>query len=377
MRIAFQQPSLAKYRIPFFRGLNRVKGFDVDVFYAQRSGIPNVEAKGFQAFRVDDGRLPFLQNKIAWNSAQWRLSTNSTYDAIVLPANLRYLSLHAGLLRSKSSRAKTLLWGHHLGKQGRDWVEQCRIRLLNSVGGVVCYGYKSAARLIDLGLPEDRVFVAPNAIDQDPISEASESYRSDPGLSAKFREKYNLQDRHLILFVSRPKPRNEIHRVVQAAAELIQKGHKVSAAIVGKPNSVVEELQKQGRELGISEFLHFPGELYQERELAPWFCEADVLYYPAQIGLSAHHAMGYGVPVVAGRVAGVNNPELELIRHGENGYVFDVDDMPQIIESIEGLICDVSLRKRLGAESLRTVSEIYSLDEMISGFDSAIRSIGQ
>lgn len=270
-----------------------------------------------------------------------------------------------------------LLWGHHLGKSESGWIERFRRSILKSVGGVVCYGFEASERLVEQGLPGDRVFVAPNAIDQDPIRGASEFYRCDPSLSAKFREKHQLQDRHLLLFVSRPKPRNQIHRVVHVAAELIRRGHNVSAAIVGKPNHIVEELQRQGKDLGISEFLHFPGELYQEDELAPWFCEADVLYYPAQIGLSAHHAMGYGLPVVAGRVPGVNNPELELIRHGENGYVFEVDDMPQIIESIEALICDVSLRKQLGAESLRTVSEIYSLDAMVSGFENAIRSIRQ
>lgn len=373
MRIAFQQPSLAQYRIPFFSALQRIDDFDILVAYSERAGLPNSDATGFSTQKANDTPLGIVGKRLFWNSAQWALPGRDDVDVLVLPANLRYLSLYAGIARARRRGIPVVLWGHHLGKSGSGTIERLRQKVLTQADSIVCYGFHAADKLKESGLRSEKVYVAPNAIDQDPIRRAAEVYRTDRNASKSFRKRQGLGDRMLVLFIGRPKPRNRIDRFVNVIAELSGKGYPIDGVVIGKRNEYLGELQRKARQLDIEHRMHFPGELYSERELAPWFCESFAMYFPEQIGLSAHHAMGYGLPVVAGKAPHANNPELELIQDGYNGFIHEASDISAAAESLEKLFLDESLRRSLGDAAELTVSDTYSMDEMVLGFANAIR----
>jgi glycosyltransferase involved in cell wall biosynthesis len=377
IHVSVQQPVLAKYRVEFFRRLNQIQDFDVKVAYAEQPGFTNVEPCGFESERRLDRKLPLVGKWLLWNSSQLRLADPSRSDVLVLPANLRYLSLYAAMFKAKRRGVHTVLWGHHKGKRkaGSGWIEGRRLSLLKSADAVVCYGFEAAEELRSRGVPDGAVFVAPNAIDQAPIERSERAYRQRPNASSEFREQFGLKDRKLIVFVSRPKPRNRIDRFVRVIAELIHSGHPIDAAVIGTHNEVVEELRSLAAEKGIERHVHFPGAIYDEDELAPWFCEASAMYFPEQIGLSAHHALGYGVPVVAGSATGRNNPEIELIRDGENGFLVDSEDEGAARDALLRLVNDSELRDRMSKAARATVRDRYGMEQMVSGFADAIRYV--
>ncbi|MEC8428462.1 MAG: glycosyltransferase, partial [Pseudomonadota bacterium] len=67
-------------------------------------------------------------------------------------------------------------------------------------------------------------------------------------------------------------------------------------------------------------------------------------------------AMASGLPIIATRVGG--NPE--LVTDGGNGLLVPVDDEYALANAIESLVCDKDSRERMGASSLKKVTESFS-----------------
>ena len=82
----------------------------------------------------------------------------------------------------------------------------------------------------------------------------------------------------------------------------------------------------------------------------------------------ALQCMGMGVPVVCSAVGA----SLELIRHGENGFL--VSTPGEWDERLGHLIADASLRERVGMAGRRTVEERYSMQGSALSLGQALRA---
>ncbi len=74
--------------------------------------------------------------------------------------------------------------------------------------------------------------------------------------------------------------------------------------------------------------------------------------------------MALGKPVIATRGGGTN----EVVINNQNGYLIDFNDNKQLIECIERLYKDKSLRECLGAKSLDMVHSIFDLKIMTANY---------
>lgn len=76
-------------------------------------------------------------------------------------------------------------------------------------------------------------------------------------------------------------------------------------------------------------------------------------------------AMGCGIPVIASRVKG----HTDLIKEGENGYLFELNSKDEMIIKIDKLIRDKALREKMGLTNMDDVKR-YSLENV---FEQIIR----
>jgi glycosyltransferase involved in cell wall biosynthesis len=91
--------------------------------------------------------------------------------------------------------------------------------------------------------------------------------------------------------------------------------------------------------------------------------EFDIGVYPlpndewvlGKSGLKALQYMGLGIPTVATAIGAT----LEIIRDGENGFLASSDD--EWVQKLSRLLEDAELRRRMGANSRKTVEERYSV----------------
>ena len=125
-----------------------------------------------------------------------------------------------------------------------------------------------------------------------------------------------------MLYVSRLDPDNRLDLAIQAVHQLQAEFPTLQFVAIGKGDAERQRLEKLVAHLDLAHQVRFLGPIYDELELAPWFLTADLFCYPQNIGLSLLHAFGYGLPVITSDHVESQNPEIEALRHGENGMLY-------------------------------------------------------
>jgi glycosyltransferase involved in cell wall biosynthesis len=374
IKVVIQQPALPRYRIPVFRALAQRPDIQLHVAYAAgKDSPPNTEAEGFESHFEPMWQRSIVGVPVYWHSSQWKYAAFQGADVLILSWDLHYASLIPALLRAKKNGVATILWGHGYSKQERGWRKFLRQTVARLACALVFYNHRAAQEYLDLGWDPSRIHVALNSLDQAPIENARRYWMESPHRLAEFRREHNLEGSRMVLFVSRLDRLNRVDLLLQACFRLINGGMQdLKIVIIGDGPSRLE-LIDLAKSLGIESQIFFPGSVYEEHELAPWFLSANVFCYPANVGLSLLHAFGYGLPVVTGNRIESQNPEIEALDNGENGLMFEDGDEESLAAALVRVLNSRELAAKLSAGATATISDRFSLDNMVTGFESAIK----
>jgi len=69
-------------------------------------------------------------------------------------------------------------------------------------------------------------------------------------------------------------------------------------------------------------------------------------------------AMACELPIKASRIGGV----VDVVEDGTSGILFEPGNVSDLSSALKRLLEDVALRRRLGAEARKTISERFSID---------------
>lgn len=113
---------------------------------------------------------------------------------------------------------------------------------------------------------------------------------------------------------------------------------------------------------------------HSKKELYDYYQAADVLVHPTSYdvwGLVINEAMANGLPIVVSDhcVAG-----LELIKNGENGFLFELDDHNTMKNYIKLIFENDELRYKMREEALATIKQ-YTIENMADNQIAAIEGI--
>jgi glycosyltransferase involved in cell wall biosynthesis len=143
--------------------------------------------------------------------------------------------------------------------------------------------------------------------------------------------------------------------------------HSVPALVLVGEGPLRGDLERQARDLGLpvrdgvvdpissggAEVVFYP---FQQADLTPLFfalCEAFVLPSKREEwGLVVNEAMACGAPVVVSNRVGSH---FDLVRDGENGFVFAPDDVEQLAGILHHFDEDPELSRRLGTEGCKAI----------------------
>lgn len=187
------------------------------------------------------------------------------------------------------------------------------------------------------------VTVVPNGV-------STEAHKSPDDVTL-WKEKFaSGTDAELIIgFVGSIRPWHGVHMLIDALAELVNRGMKVSLVLVGDNQMMLETLTQQCERLGIAERVIFTGPLPFETIpsvmaaidilVAP-YPEMDEFYFSP---LKVFEYMAAGKPIVASRIGQIT----DILTHEKNGLLVAPGKSVEIANAIARLNDDKELRHRL------------------------------
>jgi len=290
----------------------------------------------------------------------------------MLSWDTHYASLVPGLVRARAAGVGTVLWGHGYSKRESRVRQRWRYAVRQLATTLLVYNRTTAERLVAAGWDSNRVYVALNSLDQEPIAQARDRWLSRPSELERFRQQTGLGRGPVVLFVSRLCADNHVELLLRAAVEVRRKYPTLRVVLLGGGEDEAR-LRNLAQTLSLTDSVVFPGPLYDEQKLAPWFLSADVFCYPVNIGLSILHAFGYGLPVVTTDLTSRQNPEIEALEPGRNGLVYRHGSATALADALARVIGHPELRSRLSKMALETVRERFSVSAMVDGMEAATR----
>lgn len=178
------------------------------------------------------------------------------------------------------------------------------------------YGEHGRDRLIELGIPSNKLSVIYNSLNEGVDSCNQISYKSD------CIKKHFNNDLPVILFVGRLTKVKQLDWIINALECHITSGLDYNVLLIGdgEDKTRLEDLVKSK---GLSDRVWFYGECYNDDELSSLLFNADLCVSPGNVGLTALHAMSYGTPVLSHDDFESQMPEYETIVPGKTGELYE------------------------------------------------------
>jgi len=183
----------------------------------------------------------------------------------------------------------------------------------------------------------------------------------------RLKEKYNLQDKKIILFGGRLGEAKGGHQALCAMAKVTHKVPNVVLLIVGAENAYTVEMKKLAEKANISGNLVFTGWLSGD-ELKATYHASDVLIAPSicfdSFPTVILEAMACGKPVVATCFGGAR----EMVADGQTGYIINPFNVILLAEKIIELLVNSLKAKGFGVAGLEKVKREFSLEKSAKAY---------
>jgi glycosyltransferase involved in cell wall biosynthesis len=360
-RVALQQRVLPAYRGPFVDELARRCTGGLFVFAGDALPVEQIQhVEDLETAQLSWGvnRHSFQPGHPLYRCRQpgllgWLERVDPAI--LVLEANPRYPDqLEAAAWMRARSRA-VLGWGLGAppvhGSIGH-LRARARRRLLGQLDGLIAYSKQGAAQYRALNiLPDNRIFVAPNATGS--AASAAPERAPTPGEPLQ------------ILFVGRLQTRKRVDLLIKAVAAVEQE--HLNLVIVGD-GPARAELEALARD--IFPRAHFKGALY-DAALDSAYRQADLFVLPGTGGLAVQQALQHGLPVIAAEGDGSQ----EDMVTSKNGWRIEPGNLDQLKQALASAAADRANLAKMGAASFQQAQNTFNIVNMADGFINALNQV--
>lgn len=376
MRLTIVSGRPVHYHAPLFRRLADDPALEVEVLYASSAGASPAYDPGFEEEIVwERDLLSGYRSRILEEEggdggckpdyrALYRAVRESRPD-VVWTSEYARPHTWVALPAARGVGAGTVFRGEADLKPDRSWPVRAAKRIVlppfYAAFDAVLYSYEANRRYCrHYGVPEEKLFFCPSAVDGDWLREQAEG----ADRSAFLREQFSLDPgRSIVLFVGKLM---EVKRPLDLVRAFAQAGLEGESALVFVGAGEREEdMRREARSLGIGRALHVTGFVPQEK-VAQWYRAADLVALPSSSDRSPkvlHEAMEFGLPVVVSEGVGTVD---DFVREGVNGCVHPVGDVEALAGCLADLVRSDELRERLGAGARETAEE-WSMERAAEG----------
>ncbi len=196
------------------------------------------------------------------------------------------------------------------------------------------------------GVPEERIKVIPNGINQDRFLKDVDT--------AAVRQRLNLNERLVLGFTGFVREWHGLNHVVDLLAE-DRSGNRLHLLVLGD-GPARESLEAQARSLGVSDRVTFTGVIGRD-EVADYIAAFDVALQPAVTSyaspLKLFEYMALGRAIVAPDMRNIK----EILTDGVDALLFDPEKETGFRDAIERVCNDHGLRERVGKAARSAITD--------------------
>jgi len=380
-KVAFLTTHPVQYQAPLLRRLSEEPDIDLTVFYASDVTIRNHVDPGFGRAIAWD--VPLLEGYRSEFLPSWGATGDITllrpfsrglrqrlregaFDTLAIhcysrpqhwfaAATAKALGLRV-LFRDEATEISKRRGGT------KRVLKRAFFRTLDRMtDGWLAIGTLNAAYYRAQGIPDAKIFMTPYAVD-------NAFFRSGaPGAGPRMRAELGIPGgAPVILYASKLQRRKHADHLLAAFARLPALPEPPHLVVVGD-GELMPELRAAAADVANVHFLGFRG----QRELPAFYAMCDVFVLPSSFetwGLVVNEAMNLGKAIVVSDQVGAGH---DLVRHGENGFVFPVGDVTALARALETLCRDPALAAAMGRRSLEMVS-VWDYEADVRGFRQAL-----
>lgn len=256
------------------------------------------------------------------------------------------------------------------GGDARSFAKEAVKRLVVSLGGAALVaGQRSAEYIVSLGMRPERCFFGYDTIDNAHFAAGALATRSD---AAAVREALALPERYL-LCCARLIPEKNLPNMLEAYRLYRSRvGESALPLVLVGPGPLDSEIKRIAANVGLSPYVHLKGaQVYGAMPSFYALAEAVILPSVSETwGLVINEAMACGTPVLVSERCGCAP---DLVREGENGFLFDPLDVQGMADAIARVVspdCDRAAMGRAG----QAIIDDWGLDRFVAGFEAAAKA---
>jgi glycosyltransferase involved in cell wall biosynthesis len=386
-RLLIVAPHVVQYSDPLFGEMSRHPQLDLLVFYCSMQGAETRLDPGFGVQVSWDTPLlkgypwKHLPNR-AWragsdhffgliNPGLWTLIRDGQFDAVMICG---YYFASAWIAAAAAKRFGVPIIFVSDSHSLRSWRTQSawKLRLKGALlhwifslsQAVVVSSSGGVEYLKSLGYPAGRISLAPTAVNNAWwIEQALQANRGAVRASWKVPE-----EACVALFCAKLQQWKGPMDLLEAFGRANVPDSYLVFCGDGPERSALEGRAAQ---LGLADRLRFLGFVNQS-QLPSVYCSADIFVLPSlfePFGLVVNEAMLCGLPVVVSDRVGA---KFDLVRPGENGYVFPAGNVEALAAVLGEILEDPEKRSRMGAAARRGM-ETWSPREYTEGMARAVQ----
>jgi glycosyltransferase involved in cell wall biosynthesis len=369
-RIVVLTEIIAPYRIPVFNALARHGDIDLHVIFlaethpAMRQWLIYTDEIRFSYEVLPSWRMKLARYDLLVNQRVWQALQKSNAD-LVICGGYNYLAAWQAQRWSRQNGVPFLLWCESTAsdqRPGHMVIESLKRNFFSKCDGFIVPGDSARGYVRTMSSSGARIFVAPNAVDNDLFAMRSEAARRE---AARVRGKLGLPARYF-LFVGRLVKEKGVLDLVDAYANL-REALRAEVGLVFAGNGPLRTQLESRAQSIFPGNVHFAGFVHRD-ELASYYALADCLVFPSHSdpwGLVVNEAMACGLPVICSEVAGCAANLIKM--NGRTVTPGRVDELTQVMET---LAADTALRDSMSNES-RKIIRGYSPQHCAAGIAEA------
>lgn len=272
-------------------------------------------------------------------------------------------TLVEGVTAAKLARTPRVIHGEHGVIEQRPRNIRVQRFFWSWVDEVAAVASPLADRMADIvGFPRERIRVIQNGVDTVHFAPMWDG-------STACRAHFNLSEKHVLIgMVARLAPVKNHLGVVRALAALRRRGVSAALALAGE-GPLRAEILLAANELDITEHVRLLGNI---TDVGRFLNALDIFVSNSHIeGMSntIMEAMASGIPVVATSV-GANSA---LVSHGRSGLLIPPRDDEALVDALEKLARDSTLRREMGAVGRERIEDDFSIGRMVQDYENLYR----